>query len=144
MDDIGLPKEQQMLINAAPVFGLQQAEESIDSNIVVMGAISRSIVADLMIGKTTQVKTYADLVTSIINPSHKLSKGGTNNTATAKGQSRMRHFNEFMTVEELTNLVTFLESRYEILVPTTYGYSLSNPGAGAFSSVLISYGRSET
>lgn len=73
-------------------------------------------------GKTTEVKTYADLVTSIINPSHRLSRGGVNNTTTPDGQSRMRNYNEFMTVEELTNLVTFLESRYEIWVPTTYGY----------------------
>ena len=73
-------------------------------------------------GKTTRVKSYADLVTSIINPSHRLSREGVNNTTTDDGQSRMQNYNEFMTVEELINLVTFLESRYEIWVPTTYDY----------------------
>ena len=73
-------------------------------------------------GKTTRVKTYADLLTSIINPSHRLSRGNTSKTATAEGKSRMRSYNEFMTVEELTNLVTFLESRYEIWVPNNYVY----------------------
>jgi hypothetical protein len=65
MDDVSLPKEQQMLINAAPVFGVQQAEESIDSNIVVMGEISRSMVADLMIGKTIQPNASRGCVTTM-------------------------------------------------------------------------------
>lgn len=73
-------------------------------------------------GPTTKVKTYADLVTSIINPSHKLSRGLNNNTVNAEGESEMRSYNEFMTVEELINLVTFLETRYEIWVPTYYDY----------------------
>tara|TARA_R110002110_G_scaffold77194_11_gene202882 strand:+ start:301 stop:690 length:390 start_codon:yes stop_codon:yes gene_type:complete len=73
-------------------------------------------------GKTTRVKSYADLVTSIINPSHKLSRGTNNNTVTPEGDSMMRSYNEYMTVEELTDLVTFLESRYEIWVPTHYDY----------------------
>ena len=73
-------------------------------------------------GKTTQVKTYADLVTSIIHPSHTLSRGHNPETITADGQSRMRTYNELMTVEELTNLVTFLESKYEVWVPTHYQY----------------------
>jgi sulfur-oxidizing protein SoxX len=68
------------------------------------------------------VKTYADLVTSIINPSHKLSRGFDNNTVTTEGESQMRSYNEYMTVEELTDIVTFLESKYEIWVPTYYNY----------------------
>lgn len=73
-------------------------------------------------GQTTKVKTYAELVTSIINPSHKLSRGDTGNTVTEDGTSMMRSYNETMTVEELTNLVTFLESKYEIWVPNDYQY----------------------
>jgi sulfur-oxidizing protein SoxX len=73
-------------------------------------------------GPTTKVKTYADLVTSIINPSHKLSRGFDNNTVTTEGESQMRSYNEYMTVEELTDIVTFLESKYEIWVPTYYNY----------------------
>lgn len=73
-------------------------------------------------GPTTRVKTYADLVTSIINPSHKLSRGLDNNTVTPDGQSQMRTYNEFMTVQELTDIVTFLQTRYEVWVPTYYDY----------------------
>ncbi|MFT4799221.1 MAG: universal stress protein E [Candidatus Azotimanducaceae bacterium] len=54
MDDFNLPLEQQMLIEASPAFGLQQAENSVDADIVVMGGISRSLVADVMIGSTTE------------------------------------------------------------------------------------------
>jgi hypothetical protein len=73
-------------------------------------------------GQTTKVKTYTDLVTSIINPSHKISRGDTGSTVTEDGTSMMRSYNETMTVEELTNLVTFLESKYEVWVPNYYQY----------------------
>ncbi len=75
-------------------------------------------------GKTTRVASYGDLVTSIINPSHKLSRGSDPTTVTLDGESKMRNYNEYMSVQELIDLVEFLQSRYEIWVPTyyTYGY----------------------
>lgn len=71
-------------------------------------------------GKTTRVKSYADLVTSIIYPSHVLSRGANPETMTEDGMSKMRNYNDQMTVEELIDLVTFLESKYEIWVPPHY------------------------
>ncbi len=73
-------------------------------------------------GKTTKVKSYADLVTSVIHPSHKLSRGDDKRTFTEEGVSKMRHYNEFMTVDELVNVVTFLETKYEIWIPVDYRY----------------------
>ncbi len=73
-------------------------------------------------GKTTQVRTYGDLVTSIIHPSHKLSRGMTDETATPEGESRMRNYNEVMSVQELIDLTEFLQSEYEIWVPDYYTY----------------------
>lgn len=73
-------------------------------------------------GKTTKVKSYADLVTSVINPSHKLSRGQDPSTVSSEGESTMRDYNEVMTVQELVNLVTFLQSKYEIWVPEHYTY----------------------
>jgi hypothetical protein len=68
-------------------------------------------------GTVTRVKTYADLITSIINPSHKLSRGLNTMTATAEGESRMPIYNEVMTVQQLVDLTAFLETTYEVWVP---------------------------
>jgi hypothetical protein len=75
-------------------------------------------------GKSTKVKTYAELVTSIINPSHKIARGYPRDQITTDGESKMTNFNDVMTVAELVNLVTFLETRHE-LIPyrhTSYQY----------------------
>ena len=66
-------------------------------------------------GKSTKVKTYADLLTSVINPSHKLAIGYKLNNIEADGVSKMSIYNDVMTVTELVNLVTFLQSRYELI-----------------------------
>lgn len=68
-------------------------------------------------GQVTRVKTYGDLVTSIINPSHKLSRRRDPTTVDAQGQSRMRNYNEIMTVAQLVDLTAFLQSQYEVWVP---------------------------
>ncbi|MEJ6705748.1 MAG: hypothetical protein QNL15_16300, partial [Pseudomonadales bacterium] len=70
-------------------------------------------------GKTTQIKTYGDLVTSIIHPSHKLSRRYNPETMTETGESTMRNYNDVMSVQELIDLVEFLQSQYEIWCPTT-------------------------
>ena len=68
-------------------------------------------------GTVSRIKTYDDLVTSIINPSHKLSRGMNAMTTTQEGLSRMPTYNEVMTVQQLVDLTTFLENTYEIWVP---------------------------
>jgi hypothetical protein len=68
-------------------------------------------------GTVSRVKTYADLVTSIINPSHKLSRGLNSMTATETGESRMPIYNQVMTVQQLVDLTAFLETTYEVWVP---------------------------
>lgn len=68
-------------------------------------------------GTVSRVKTYADLVTSIINPSHKLSRGLNTMTVTEEGESRMPIYNEVMTVQQLVDLSAFLETTYEVWVP---------------------------
>jgi sulfur-oxidizing protein SoxX len=69
----------------------------------------------LLGGKSTRVKTYADLLTSIINPSHKFAKGYIRNNIQVDGVSKMTIYNDVMTVTELVNLVTFLQSNYELV-----------------------------
>lgn len=73
-------------------------------------------------GKVSKIKTYGELVTSIINPSHKLAKGFAYQELAVDGQSKMRNYNDVMTVTELINLVAFLQSNYELMLydPTRY------------------------
>lgn len=74
-------------------------------------------------GKTTQVRTYGDLVTSIIHPSHRISGGHNPETTTPTGESKMRTYNEVMSVQELIDLVEFLQGKYEVWVPDYYTYA---------------------
>ena len=67
-------------------------------------------------GRVTTVKTYGDLVTSVINPSHKTSRRFVKqDIATEGGELEMVVYNEIMTVQQLVDLVTYLESNYEIV-----------------------------
>ena len=67
-------------------------------------------------GQVTTVKTYGNLVTSVINPSHKTSRRYANqNIATEGGELKMVVYNEIMTVQQLVDLVTYLESNYKVV-----------------------------
>ncbi len=68
-------------------------------------------------GKVTRVKTYGELVTAIINPSHKLAKGYPVDLVTNDGQSKMPLYNGYMTVQELIDIVSFLQPHYDVYVP---------------------------
>lgn len=68
-------------------------------------------------GEVTQVKTYGQLVTSIINPSHDLAKGYPKELVSEDGESKMYNYNRFMTVQELIDLVMFLQPHYDVVVP---------------------------
>jgi mono/diheme cytochrome c family protein len=80
----------------------------------------------VMLGGTSSlVKTYAQLVTSVINPSHKLApRSRTLESVTDEtGKSKMPVFNDVMTVGELVDLVSFLQPKYKVkpIQYTTYG-----------------------
>ena len=70
-------------------------------------------------GEVTSLKTYGYLVTSIINPSHKVASFYNQKTSTEGGLSKMKNYNEIMTVQELIDLVTFLQSEYQVISPPT-------------------------
>ena len=73
-------------------------------------------------GPTTRVKTYGELVTSIINPSHKLSERYPEEAISSDGQSFMPSVNELMTVQELIDIVAFLQGTYKVTMPDPYPY----------------------
>ena len=69
-------------------------------------------------GAVTRVKTYGELVTAIINPSHKLADGYPQDLITEDGdKSKMYNYNGFMTVQELTDIVMFLQPHYDVVPP---------------------------
>jgi hypothetical protein len=65
-------------------------------------------------GEVTRIKTYGELVTSIINPSHRLAKGYPYDVVESDGQSKMKNYNDAMTVSQLVDLVAFLQSHYKL------------------------------
>ena len=76
-------------------------------------------------GEVGRVKTYADLVTSVINPSHRLALGYPLEEIADGKQSRMRNYNQLMSVQELIDVVSYLQPHYKLRVyePTVYrGY----------------------
>lgn len=68
-------------------------------------------------GTVTQVKTYGELITAIINPSHKLAKGYAKEVVAVDGESKMYVYNDHMTVKELTDIVMFLQPYYDVVAP---------------------------
>ena len=68
-------------------------------------------------GAVTRVKTYGQLVTAIINPSHKIAEGYAEGEVSEDGESKMYVYNRYMTVQELTDLVMFLQPHYDVVTP---------------------------
>lgn len=73
-------------------------------------------------GEVSTQKSYGDLVTSVINPSHKVAPRYKEKISTQEDISMMKNYNEVLTVQELIDLVTFLQSEYHITSPPTEYY----------------------
>lgn len=65
-------------------------------------------------GVRERAYSYDELVTSIINPSHRLSDAYGVATSDEQGRSRMPVLNDVMSVTELVDIVTFLEEHYQL------------------------------
>ena len=68
-------------------------------------------------GNVSRIKTYGELVSSIINPSHKITRNYPAEDVSTDGESLMRVYNEEMTVQQLIDLVAFLQGQYDVVVP---------------------------
>lgn len=66
------------------------------------------------LGVVDQPRSYADLVTGIINPSHRLAKGYTPSLVSQDGKSRMPVYNDVITVTQLADLVAFLQAHSKV------------------------------
>jgi len=74
-------------------------------------------------GQVSRVRTYGELVTSIINPSHRLAPGYDPAYVTIGGESIMTlaYINEVMTVQQLIDVVAFLQDQYDVEPPSEFG-----------------------
>jgi len=78
-------------------------------------------------GDVTRIQTYGELVTSIINPSHRLAKGYPVDAVSVNGRSKMKNYNDAMTVTQLTDLVAFVQSKYKLLEYELTDYPIYGP-----------------
>ena len=69
MADFEIPDEQRLMVDEAPEFGLQKTAVDLGADMVVMGAVSRSFVADVFIGNTTEkVLDYLECDVLVLKP----------------------------------------------------------------------------
>jgi L-cysteine S-thiosulfotransferase len=68
-------------------------------------------------GEVPHVRTDGDLLTSIVNPSHKIAPGYRSELVERDGKSRMPEFSDVMTVRQMIDLVAFLQARYKVVRP---------------------------
>ena len=73
-------------------------------------------------GHITKLKTYGMLVTSIINPNHGIIHNGRHDYVDAAGNSLMPNLNNIITVQQLIDVVEFLQSTYHIDLPDYPSY----------------------
>lgn len=66
-------------------------------------------------GNSARVRTYGELVTSVINPSHRVARRSSEAMADDAGNSKMATYNDTMTVTQLIDLVAFLQSSYKLV-----------------------------
>ncbi len=63
-------------------------------------------------GEVVRVKTYGELVTSVVHPSHSLAPGHPKEKIQIDGKSIMPDLTGAMTVRQMIDIVAFLHSRY--------------------------------
>ena len=89
-----------------------------------------SAVAFELGGAVRQVKSYGELVTSIIQPQHVVSQDYLEKLKKEQregAKSPMPDFNERLTVTQLTDIVTFLHSTYQKAPPPGANYPVYMP-----------------
>jgi L-cysteine S-thiosulfotransferase len=79
-------------------------------------------------GKVSKVKSYGELVTSVINPSHRLARNIKKQQIDIEGESIMPVYNDVMTVSQLIDIVAFLQPQYTVVRRPTYRYPVYTYG----------------
>lgn len=82
----------------------------------------------LLGSRTGRALSYGQLVTSIVNPSHRLSTRYPKKAVSVEGTSLMAVYNDVMTIAQLTDIVAFLEAHYEKAARPGYKYPVYKYG----------------
>lgn len=72
--------------------------------------------------RTGRTMSYGQLVTAVVNPSHKLASRYRDDEVSQDGESLMKVYNDVMTITQLTDLVAFLQAHYEKAARPGYKY----------------------
>ncbi len=72
-------------------------------------------------GEVARLRTYGDLLTAIVHPTAGLADGRPGPERKKMKTSPMPGVNDVMTVQELIDLVAFLQPRYRVLAPLYEG-----------------------
>jgi L-cysteine S-thiosulfotransferase len=92
-------------------------------------AVTRNLNRDVHVvlgGETTRVKTYGQLVTSVVFPDHIILPKYRADYTDRDGHSEMEDMTDKMTVKQLIDLVTYLETTYKV-VPPANAYDMTYP-----------------
>lgn len=88
---------------------------------VELPAPSGSVASPVVLGgDVAKVKTYGELVTAIIHPSYDLSKKLNKEWMEGGKLSPMGSFNDIMTVQQMIDLVAFLQPQYKLVAYEFY------------------------
>jgi hypothetical protein len=75
-------------------------------------------------GDTARVKTYGDLVTSIVNPSHEVARKYRHRDSLMT----YAYLNDVITVQQLIDIVAFLQDAYEVVPLPVYWETYPSDG----------------
>jgi mono/diheme cytochrome c family protein len=90
---------------------------------------SPSTISVLLGGHTPRIETYGDIVTSIVNPSHRLARSYRVRAASGRESPMAAEFlNDVITVQQLVDIAAFLRDEYDYIPPPPPPYWESYPG----------------
>lgn len=69
-------------------------------------------------GHTPRIETYGDIITSIVNPSHRLARGYRADAGRGeRSPMAARFLNDVMTTQQLVDIAAYLRTEYEYIPP---------------------------
>lgn len=87
-------------------------------------------------GHTPRIETYGDIVTAIVNPSHRLARSFRAEADGRESPMAGESLNEVMTTQQLIDLAAFLRIEYDYIPPPAPPYWDAYPGGGVDSPDL--------
>lgn len=82
-------------------------------------------------GHTPRIETYGDIITAIVNPSHRVARSYRAVAGRSERSPMAAQFlNEVMTTQQLVDIAAFLHDEYDYIPPPPPPYWESYPGGG--------------